>query len=102
MLLGRKGDRDEDGGSEMKKKTAGLDWVLRTSVPDESDGVFCSNVRWSVRSTVVGTAKVMSYKDMVEAQTNRDAKAAGRISKCKKSAPIEGQERFTFPRSGKG
>jgi hypothetical protein len=47
VLLGRKDDRDEDGGSEMKKKTAGLDWVLRTSVPDESDGVLCLNVRWS-------------------------------------------------------
>ena len=48
MLLGRKDDRDEDGGSE---KTAGLDWVLRTSMPDESDGVLCLNVRWSVSST---------------------------------------------------
>jgi hypothetical protein len=35
VLLGRKDDRDEDGGSEMKKKTAGLEWVLRTSVPDK-------------------------------------------------------------------
>ena len=46
VLLGLKDDRDEDGGSEMKK-TAGLEWVLRTSVPDESDGVLCLNVRWS-------------------------------------------------------
>jgi hypothetical protein len=45
VLLGRKDDRDEDGDSEMKKKTAGLDWVLRTSVPDESDGVLYLNVR---------------------------------------------------------
>jgi hypothetical protein len=93
VLLGRKDDRDEDRGSEMKKKMAGLDWVLRMSVPDESDGVLCLNVRWSVRSTVVGTAKVMSYEDIVEAQTDRDAKATGRISKRKKSAPTAGQER---------
>ena len=44
VLLGRKDNRDEDGGSEMKK-TAGLDWVLRTSVPDESDEVLCLNMR---------------------------------------------------------
>jgi hypothetical protein len=49
--------------------------------------------RKSARSTVVGTAKVMSYEDIVEAQTNRDAKAAGRISKRKKSAPVRGLER---------
>jgi hypothetical protein len=48
--------------------------------------------RKSARSTVVSTAKVMSYKDIVEAQTNRDAKAAGRIPK-RKSAPTAGQER---------
>jgi hypothetical protein len=47
VLLRRKDDLDEDIGSEMKKKAAGLDWVLRTSVPDESDGVLCLNVRWS-------------------------------------------------------
>ncbi len=35
----------------------------------------------------------MSYEDIVEAQTDRDAKAAGRISKRKKSAPTAGQER---------
>lgn len=45
VLLGRKDDRDEGGGSETKKKAAGLDWVLRTSVSDESDGVLCLNVR---------------------------------------------------------
>ena len=44
----------------------------------------------------------MSYEDIVEAQTNRDAKAAGRISK-RKSALTAGQKRrFTFSRSGKG
>jgi len=48
VLLVRKDDRDEDGDSEMKKM-AGLDWVLRTSVPDESDGVLYLNVRWSGR-----------------------------------------------------
>jgi hypothetical protein len=34
----------------------------------------------------------MSYEDIVEAQTKRDARAAGRISKRKKSAPASGQE----------
>ena len=48
--------------------------------------------RKSARSTVVGTAKVMSYEDIVEAQTNRDAKAASRIPK-RKSGPITGQAR---------
>jgi hypothetical protein len=45
VLLSRKEDED-DKGNELKKKAAGLDWVLRTSVPDESDGVLCLNVRW--------------------------------------------------------
>jgi hypothetical protein len=36
VLLGRKDDRDEDGGSEIKKKTAGLDWVLRTRAAQRS------------------------------------------------------------------
>jgi hypothetical protein len=48
--------------------------------------------RKSARSTVVGTAKVISYEDIVETQTNRDAKAAGRISK-RKSGSIAGQAR---------
>jgi hypothetical protein len=47
VLLGRKENQDDDAGSELKKKAAGQDWVLRTSVPDESDGVLCLNVRWS-------------------------------------------------------
>ena len=46
VLLGRRDDQD-DGGNELKKKAPNLDWVLRTSVPDESDGVLCLNVRWS-------------------------------------------------------
>jgi hypothetical protein len=46
VLLGQKGDRDGDGGCEMKK-TARLDFVSRTSVQDESDGVLCLNARWS-------------------------------------------------------
>ena len=46
VLLGRRGDQDDDG-NELQKKFPRLDWVLRTSVPDESDGVLCLNVRWS-------------------------------------------------------
>ncbi len=44
----------------------------------------------------------MSYEDIVEAQTNRDVKAAGGFFKRSKSAPIASQEtRFTFSRSEK-
>ena len=39
--------------------------------------------RKSARSTVVGTAKVMSYKDIIKAQTKCDIKATNRIPKCK-------------------
>ena len=46
VLLRRKDDQDDEG-NELKKKAPGLDWVLRTSVPDESDGVLCLNVRWN-------------------------------------------------------
>ena len=45
VLLGKRDD-DEDDGNEVKRKR-GMDWVLRTSVPDESDGVLCLSVRWS-------------------------------------------------------
>jgi hypothetical protein len=48
--------------------------------------------RQSVRSTVVGSAKVMSYEDIVEAQAKRDGKVAGRTSKRKKSAPANSQK----------
>lgn len=48
--------------------------------------------RKSARSTVVNTAKVMSYEDIVEAQTNLDAKAASRIPK-RRSGPTAGQAR---------
>jgi len=48
--------------------------------------------RQSVRSTVVGSAKVMSYEDIAEAQAKRDGKVAGRTSKHKKSAPANSQK----------
>jgi hypothetical protein len=69
---------------------------------DENRLLFTQNnekvTRKSVRSTVVGTAKVMSYEDIVEARTNRDAKVAGRISKRTKSAPKVGKAKGPRPR----
>jgi hypothetical protein len=47
VLLGQRDDRDKDNGSKIKKKTAELDWVLRKSMPDESNRVLYLNVRWS-------------------------------------------------------
>jgi hypothetical protein len=68
----------------------------RSLLLDDNRLLFAQNnekvSRKSARSTVVGTAKVMSYEDIVEAQINRDAKVAGRIPK-RKSAPTAGQER---------
>jgi len=63
---------------------------------DENKVLFTQNnekvSRKSVRSIVVGTAKVMSYEDIIEAQTNRNIKAASRIPK-RKSGSITGQAR---------
>jgi hypothetical protein len=69
---------------------------------DENRLLFTQNnekvTRKSVRSTVIGTAKVMSYEDIVEARTNRDAKVAGRISKRTKSAPKVSKAKGPRPR----
>ena len=59
-----------------------------------------SNCRQSTRSTVVGKAKVMSYEDIVEAQTKRDAKEAVPVKgkrgpKRKSSAPVLAEAKST-------
>jgi hypothetical protein len=54
--------------------------------------------RKSVKSTVVGTAKVISYKNIVEARTNRNVKMASRISKRTKSAPKTDKAKDPRPR----
>jgi hypothetical protein len=59
-----------------------------------------SNCRQSTRSTVVGKAKVMSYEDIVEAQTKRDAKEAVPVTgkggrKRKSSAPVVAEAKRT-------
>jgi hypothetical protein len=38
------------------------------------------NTRTSIKATVVGTAKVLSYKDIVEAQQKRDVKDAEAVA----------------------
>ncbi len=43
--------RNENIGSEK----LGVDWVLRTSIPDESDGVLSLSVRWKVLDDTRGT-----------------------------------------------
>jgi hypothetical protein len=45
-ILLRKPEMDND---ELSKKGA-TDWVLRTSIPDESDGVLSLSIRWSLES----------------------------------------------------
>lgn len=48
--------------------------------------------RQSVKSTVVGSAKVMSDEDIIDAQAKRDAKVAGRPSIRKKSAHADSRK----------
>jgi hypothetical protein len=38
------------------------------------------NTRTSIKATVVGTAKVLSYEDIVEAQQKRDVKDAEAVA----------------------
>ena len=39
---------DDDAGKDLKTRPVG-EWVLRTTMPDESDGVISLNVRWSMQ-----------------------------------------------------
>jgi hypothetical protein len=102
-LLRSKIEQDIDGLDDLSRfrlqklsNAAEKAFAERSLLLDDNRLLFAQNnekvSRKSARSTVVGTAKVMSYEDIVEAQTNRDAKAAGRIPK-RKSALTAGQER---------
>jgi hypothetical protein len=101
-LFRSKIEQDIDGLDDLsrfrlqKLSNAAEKAFAERSLLDDNRLIFAQNnekvSRKSARSTVVGTAKVMSYEDIVEAQTNRDAKVAGRIPK-RKSAPTAGQER---------
>jgi hypothetical protein len=104
-LLRSKIEQDIDGLDGLSRfrlqklsNAAEKAFAERSLLLDDNRLLFAQNSekvsRKSARSTVVGTAKVMSYEDIVEAQTNRDAKVAGRIPK-RKSAPTAGQERGT-------
>jgi hypothetical protein len=42
--------REDDGNEKV-----GMDWVLRTSIPDESDGVLSLSVRWNVQRASSGS-----------------------------------------------
>jgi hypothetical protein len=64
---------------------------------DENRLLFTQNnekvSRKSVKSIIIGTTKIMNYENIVEVQTNRDAKTADRISSRKKSALTAGKEK---------
>jgi len=103
-LLRSKIEQDIDGLDNLSRfrlqklnNAAEKAFAERSLLLDDNRLLFAQNnekvSRKSVRSAVIGAAQVMSYEDIVEAQTDRDAKAAGRISKRKKSAPTAGQER---------
>lgn len=66
--------------SDIKVALPAQDAVLQTPVTSEALTLLRneSRSRASVRSAVIGTAKVMSYEDLVQAQKKRDAKDAGR------------------------
>lgn len=102
-LLRSKIEQDIDGLDDLSRfrlqklsNAAEKAFAERSLLLDDNRLLFAQNnekvSRKSERSTVVGTAKVMSYEDIVEAQTNRYAKVAGRIPK-RESAPTAGQER---------
>jgi len=102
-LLRSKIEQDTDGLDDLsrfrlqKLSNAAEKAFAERSLLDDNRLLFTQNnekvSRKSARSTVVGTAKVMSYEDIVNAQTNPDAKAARRISRRKKSAPTAGKEK---------
>jgi hypothetical protein len=86
-LLRSKIEQDIDGLDDLSRfrlqklsNAAEKAFVERSLLLDDNRLLFTQNnekvSRKSARSTVVNTAKVMSYEDIVEAQTNRDAKAA--------------------------
>jgi hypothetical protein len=103
LLLRSKIEQDTDGLDNLSRfrvqklsNAAEKAFAERSLLLDDNRLLFAQNnkkvSRKSVRSTIVGTAKVMSYEDIVDAKTKRDAKAAGRIPKRKKSAPLTRQE----------
>jgi hypothetical protein len=55
VLLNRAEGLDSES-DDFKTRRAG-DWVLRTSVPDESDGVLSINVRWNSWEGMVATGR---------------------------------------------
>ena len=56
-VLLRKTNGDEDGADESKRHR-GIDWVLRTSMPDESDGVLSLSIRWSIEANARSVAEI--------------------------------------------
>ncbi|KIW27496.1 uncharacterized protein PV07_07230 [Cladophialophora immunda] len=47
VLLKKPEDDGADGDEGTKKRGRGVDWVLRTSMPDESDGILSLTIRWT-------------------------------------------------------
>ncbi|OCT50504.1 hypothetical protein CLCR_06858 [Cladophialophora carrionii] len=63
VLLRRMDSAESDEGEEKARRQRASDWVLRTSVPDESDGILSLTVRWprddgasALAGTVSGSA----------------------------------------------
>ena len=56
-VLLRKRDDDDDEMDDTKRKHGGVDWVLRTSMPDESDGILSLTIRWTTRDSTRSVAE---------------------------------------------
>jgi hypothetical protein len=56
-VLLRKLDSEDDDGEEKRRQRRN-DWVLRTSMPDESDGILSLTIRWT-RDDVAGSVAEM-------------------------------------------
>ncbi|OAP61334.1 hypothetical protein AYL99_03537 [Fonsecaea erecta] len=51
VLLKKPEDDARDGEESSNKRRRGVDWVLRTSMPDESDGILSLTIQWSPDDT---------------------------------------------------
>ncbi len=57
-VLLRKAESDDEELGEDKKRRRANDWVLRTSMPDESDGILSLTIRWTMDDAMRSVADV--------------------------------------------
>ncbi|OAL30320.1 hypothetical protein AYO20_08798 [Fonsecaea nubica] len=50
-VLLKKPENDNDSDESTRKRGRGVDWVLRTSMPDDSDGILSLTIRWTREET---------------------------------------------------